>query len=67
MKGEVAYANFLSPFDNKDMWLKIEKIEQSLIKKDEEVKAIFKVLKQLLIQEKRPRNEIGFLANRNKK
>ena len=52
--------------DNKDLWLKIEKIEQSLIKKDEEVKAIFKILKELLVQKEKPRNEIGFLANRNK-
>jgi len=53
-------------FDNKELWLKIEKIEQSLIKKDEEVKAIFKILKKLLMQEQKPRTEIGFLANRNK-
>lgn len=54
-------------FDNKELWLKIEKIEQKLIKNDEEVKTIFKILKQLLVQEQKPRNEIGFLANRNKK
>ena len=53
--------------DNKDLWLKIDTIEQSLIKKDEEVKAIFKILKELLTQEEKPRNEIGFLAGRNKK
>ncbi len=52
--------------DNKDLWLKIEKIEQSLIKKDEEVKAIFKILKDLLTHEEKPRNEIGFLTGRNK-
>ena len=46
--------------DNKDLWIKIEKIEQSLVKKDEEVKAIFKVLKKLLSQEDQPRNVVGF-------
>jgi hypothetical protein len=51
-------------FDNKDLWLKLEKIEQALMKKDEEVQVIFDTLKQLLVQEEKPRNEIGFLANR---
>lgn len=46
--------------DNKDIWLKIEKIEQSLAKKDEEVQAIFKVLKNLLVKEEKPRELIGF-------
>ena len=46
--------------DNKDIWLKIEKIEQSLAKKDEEVQAIFKVLKNLLVKEEKPREPIGF-------
>ncbi|MBX2924450.1 MAG: ORF6N domain-containing protein [Chitinophagaceae bacterium] len=46
--------------DNKDLWLKIEKIEQALTKKDEEVQAIFKVLKSLLVKEERPREPIGF-------
>jgi len=46
--------------DNKDIWQKIEKIERNLIKKDEEIEAIFKVLKKLLIQEEKPRNKIGF-------
>ncbi|HZI55030.1 MAG TPA: ORF6N domain-containing protein [Chitinophagaceae bacterium] len=46
--------------DNKDLWMKIEKIEQSLVKKDEEVKAIFKVLKKLLSQDDQPRNVVGF-------
>lgn len=54
-------------FDNKDLWLKIEQIEQALIKKDEEVKAIFNILKELLMQEQKPRNEIGFLANRKER
>ncbi|WP_152269078.1 ORF6N domain-containing protein [Agriterribacter humi] len=46
--------------DNKELWLKIEKIEQSLAKKDEEVQAIFKVLKSLLVKEEKPREPIGF-------
>ncbi|HRN58478.1 MAG TPA: ORF6N domain-containing protein [Agriterribacter sp.] len=46
--------------DNKELWLKIEKIEQSLAKKDEEVQAIFKVLKNLLVKEEKPRVPIGF-------
>lgn len=46
--------------DNKELWLKIEKIEQSLSKKDEEVQAIFKVLQNLLVKEEKPRQPIGF-------
>ncbi|CAN5183606.1 ORF6N domain-containing protein [soil metagenome] len=53
--------------DNKELWLKIEKIEQALITKDEEVKAIFSILKKLLVQEEKPRNEVGFVASRNRK
>ena len=46
--------------DNKDLWMKIEKIEQHLMKNDEEIKTIFAYLKKLLIQENKPRNPIGF-------
>jgi uncharacterized membrane-anchored protein YjiN (DUF445 family) len=46
--------------DNKELWQKIDKIEQSLFQKDEEIKAIFKILKNLLVQEEKPRNPIGF-------
>ncbi len=46
--------------DNKELWLKIEKIEQALAKKDDEVQAIFKVLKNLLVKEEKPRQPIGF-------
>ena len=46
--------------DNKDLWMKIEKIEQHLIKNDEEIKRVFAWLKKLLIQENKPRNPIGF-------
>lgn len=52
--------------DNKDIWLKIEKIEQSLAKKDEEVQAIFKVLKNLLVKEEKPREPIGFKTHGKK-
>ena len=31
--------------ENKELWLKIEKIEKALLKKDEEVQTIFKLLK----------------------
>ena len=46
--------------DNKDLWMKIEKIEQHLLKNDEEIKTIFAYLKKLIIQENKPRNPIGF-------
>jgi hypothetical protein len=46
--------------DNKELWLKIEKIEQAMQKKDGEVKTIFKILKQLLVKEEKPRQPIGF-------
>jgi hypothetical protein len=46
--------------DNKDLWMKIEKIEQHLIKNDEEIKTVFAYLKKLLIPENKPRNPIGF-------
>ena len=49
--------------DNKDLWMKIEKIEQHLMKNDEEIKTIFAYLKKLLIQENKPRNPIGFRAS----
>ena len=52
--------------DNKDLWLKIEKIEQTLVKKDEEVQAIFKVLKNLLVREEKPGQPIGFKIPGNK-
>jgi hypothetical protein len=46
--------------DNKELWQKLEKIEQSLSKKDEEINSIFKILKQILIKEEKPRTPIGF-------
>ena len=49
--------------DNKDLWMKIEKIEQHLIKNNEDIKTVFAYLKKLLIQENKPRNPIGFRAS----
>jgi len=46
--------------DNKDLWMKIEKIEQHLLKNDDEIQTIFAYLKKLLISENKPRNPIGF-------
>jgi len=53
--------------DNKDLWMKIEKIEQYLIKNDEEIKTVFAYLKKLLVQENKPRNPIGFRASGKRK
>ncbi len=53
--------------DNKDLWMKIEKIEQHLMKNDEEIKTIFAYLKKLLIQENKPRSPIGFRASEKTK
>lgn len=44
--------------DNKELWLKIEKIEWALLKKDEEVQAIFKLLKNLLVKEENQDNRL---------
>lgn len=46
--------------DNKDLWMKLEKIEQRMVKHDEEIKTVFQYLKKLLIQEQKPREPIGF-------
>ena len=46
--------------DNKDLALKIEKIEQHLVKHDKEINTIFQYLKKLLVQETKPRKSIGF-------
>ena len=47
--------------DNKDLWIKVERIEQDLSKKDYEITAIFKALKQLLQPPpESPREPIGF-------
>lgn len=47
-------------FDNKELWHKIEKIENHLIQHDEEIKLIFQYLKKLLVQETKPKKAIGF-------
>jgi hypothetical protein len=52
--------------DNKDLWMKIEKMEQHLLKNDKEIKTVFAYLKKLLIQENKPRNPIGFKPVKNK-
>src|SRR5690606_24133333 len=46
--------------ETKELWLTMEKIEQASAKKDEGVQAIFKVLKNLLVKEEKPRGPIGF-------
>jgi hypothetical protein len=46
--------------DNKDLALKIEKVEQNLVKHDDDIKIIFQYLKNLLIQETKPKKTIGF-------
>jgi hypothetical protein len=51
----------LNNLDNEELKKKIESIEKSLVKKDEEIQAIFKILKELLVQEPpKPREPIGF-------
>jgi hypothetical protein len=52
--------------NNKELWIKLEKIEQDLVKKDDEIKAIFKILKQLLVKEEKPREPIGFRIPKKK-
>ena len=52
--------------NNKDLWIKLEKIEKDIIKKDDEIKVVFKILKQLLVQEKKPREPIGFKIPKKK-
>jgi hypothetical protein len=47
--------------DNEELKKKIEAIEKNLVKKDEEIQTIFKILKELLVQETPPAREpIGF-------
>ena len=40
--------------DNEELRKKIEAIEKNLVKKDEEIQTIFKILKELLVQETPP-------------
>lgn len=51
---------------NKDIWNRLEQVEQALERKNEEVKSIFNILKQLLIQETRPKESIGFKISKSK-
>lgn len=51
----------LNNMDNAELRIKIESIEKNLTKKDEEIQTIFKILKELLVQEPTPAREpIGF-------
>jgi len=51
----------LNNLDNEDLRKKIESIEKNLVKKDEEIQTIFKIIKELLVQEPTPAREpIGF-------
>jgi len=51
----------LNNLDNEEIRRKIESIEKNLVKKDEEIQTIFKILKELLVQEPPPAREpIGF-------
>ncbi|HEY8895278.1 MAG TPA: ORF6N domain-containing protein, partial [Niastella sp.] len=53
----------LNNLNNEEIRNKIESIEKNLIKKDEEIQTIFKILKELLAQEPEPapaREPIGF-------
>jgi uncharacterized membrane-anchored protein YjiN (DUF445 family) len=51
----------LNNLNNEEIRNKIESIEKNLIKKDEEIQTIFKILKELLVQEPAPAREpIGF-------
>lgn len=53
--------------DNKELWQRIEKIERGMATKDEQIAAIFKALKTLLIKEEKPRIQIGFKLPAKKK
>ncbi len=54
-------------FTNKDILLKLEQLENKILKQDENIlkhdnkmQMVFSALKQLLVQEHEPRNPIGF-------
>ena len=46
--------------NNKDILLKLEKLEREVASHDEKIKLIFENLKKLLIQPKQPRVPIGY-------
>lgn len=52
--------------DSKELWQKMEKLEQNLATKDDEIKTIFNILKKLLVQESKPRPVIGFKLSKQK-
>ena len=51
---------------NKDILLKLEKMDKDVKENKEDIAVIFKVLKQLLEQPKPKRNMIGFKPNNDK-
>jgi len=52
---------------NEELRKKIESIEKNLVKKDEEIQTIFKILKELLVQDAPPTREpIGFVIPKRK-
>lgn len=51
--------------DNKELWIKIEKIEQAFSKQDESIKLIFESLKKMLVQHNKPLRKIGFKIPKN--
>jgi ORF6N domain len=51
--------------DNKELWIRIEKIEQALAQKGGEIKLIFKYLNDMGRKELLPRNPIGFKIPRS--
>lgn len=53
--------------NNEELRKKIESIEKNLVKKDEEIQTIFKILKELLVQDAPPpREPIGFVIPKRK-
>jgi hypothetical protein len=57
----------LNSLDNEELRKKMEAIEKNLVKKDEEIQAIFKILKELLVQDApKAREPIGFVIPKRK-
>jgi hypothetical protein len=46
--------------DNKDLWLRLEKIEKDLASKDQEIQMVFAALKKLLTPVPAKRKPLGF-------
>jgi hypothetical protein len=44
----------------KDLLLKFEQLEKLIVQHDDDIKAIFAALKQLILQKNEPREPIGF-------